>query len=147
VEYAGNGRNFHGHNYQMEFAISRKRYQESIAPPPPSDMVCNFTEVEKICKEFIDAEVDHSTILTKNDPIILALGMDNLEKVLGKIYFLPDKIINSTAEAVAQTIARPLTLRLKKATGGWCSLRELTLWETPNSAAHVWWDREYGFIW
>jgi 6-pyruvoyltetrahydropterin/6-carboxytetrahydropterin synthase len=83
-------------------------------------MVCDFSDVNRVVKDWIDRELDHKMILCKSDPLIKVLG-----EYEQPIYFLEE---NPTAENLARIIYEFVKSQD-------FPVIEVRLWETPNSFA------------
>jgi 6-pyruvoyltetrahydropterin/6-carboxytetrahydropterin synthase len=83
-------------------------------------MVCDFSDIKRIVKGWIDRELDHKMILRHDDPLVTPL------QKLGEPIFIVDS--NPTVERIARLIfdqARDAGLPVVK----------VTVWETPTSFA------------
>jgi 6-pyruvoyltetrahydropterin/6-carboxytetrahydropterin synthase len=83
-------------------------------------MVCDFSDIKRVVKGWIDRELDHKMILRRDDPLVPPL------QALGEPIFLTDS--NPTVELVARLI---YTL----ATEQGFNVVRVTVWETPSSFA------------
>jgi 6-pyruvoyltetrahydropterin/6-carboxytetrahydropterin synthase len=84
------------------------------------NMVCDFSDIKRIVKGWIDRELDHKMILRHDDPLVKPL------QDLGEPIFLVES--NPTVELIARLIfdqARSQQLPVVK----------VTVWETPTSFA------------
>ncbi len=86
--YTGKCRNNHGHSYHIEIALEGERLDEK-------DMLLDFTETRKL-KTWIDENLDHTTLLWKEDPMIESL------RSFGNKVLVTEK--NPTAEHIAELI-------------------------------------------
>ena len=83
-------------------------------------MVCDFSDIKRIVKGWIDRELDHKMILRHDEPLVAPLQQ------LGEPIFIVDS--NPTVERIARLIfdhAREEGLPVMK----------VTVWETPTSLA------------
>jgi 6-pyruvoyltetrahydropterin/6-carboxytetrahydropterin synthase len=84
------------------------------------NMVCDFSDIKRIVKGWIDRELDHKMILRHDDPLVKPL------QALGEPIFIVDS--NPTVERIAKLIfdhAHEQGLPVVK----------VTVWETPTSFA------------
>ena len=113
VNYEGKCRHLHGHNGLAVVELSAEGLDGK-------DMVVDFSEIRDRIKNWIDENLDHRLVLSKDDPALGAL------KELGEPVYVVDG--NPTAEAMAKLIfdkSRALGLPVTK----------VDLWETPNCFA------------
>ena len=113
LNYAGKCRTLHGHNGELEIDIEADELDEL-------GMVMDFSEVKRLVKEWIDANIDHRMILNKDDVMV------SLLREQGEPIFVIDK--NPTAEAIAELIFAFAVERN-------LPVKEVRLWETPSSFA------------
>jgi 6-pyruvoyltetrahydropterin/6-carboxytetrahydropterin synthase len=113
LNYEGKCRNLHGHNGVVEIELATGGLDSR-------GMVCDFSDVNRVVKDWIDRELDHKMILCKKDPLIEVLG-----EYEQPIYFLDE---NPTAENLARIIYE--FVKSQK-----FPVLEVRLWETPNSFA------------
>ena len=83
-------------------------------------MVADFGDIKDVIKEWVDTNMDHQMILSKDDPI-LKLLLDLNEPV-----YVMDE--NPTAENIAKRIH-------EEAQNAGLDIMETRLWETPSSYA------------
>ena len=83
-------------------------------------MVCDFSDIKRIVKGWIDAELDHKMLLRHDDPLVAPLQQ------LGEPVFLLDS--NPTVERIAKLI-------FDKAHEQGLPVVRVTVWETPTSFA------------
>jgi 6-pyruvoyltetrahydropterin/6-carboxytetrahydropterin synthase len=83
-------------------------------------MVCDFSDIKRVVKGWIDAKLDHQMILRKDDPLVKPL------QDLGEPIFLVDS--NPTVELIAKII-----FDQTRAAG--FNVVRVTVWETPTSHA------------
>ncbi|OGX04232.1 MAG: 6-pyruvoyl tetrahydrobiopterin synthase [Omnitrophica bacterium RIFCSPLOWO2_12_FULL_50_11] len=113
LNYDGACRHLHGHNGKIEVELSNDRLDER-------GMVIDFGYIGKVIKEWIDRTLDHTMLLSKDDPLLAVL------KERKERFFVMDS--NPTAESIAKLIydyARSQNLPVTR----------VTLWETENSYA------------
>jgi 6-pyruvoyltetrahydropterin/6-carboxytetrahydropterin synthase len=85
--------------------------------------VCDFSDIKRIVKGWIDQELDHKMILRHDDPLVPPL------RSLGEPIYIVDS--NPTVERIARLI-------YDHATGAGLPVVRVKVWETPTSFA------EYG---
>jgi 6-pyruvoyltetrahydropterin/6-carboxytetrahydropterin synthase len=113
LDHDGVCRHLHGHNAAAEVEIRADALDSR-------DMVVDFGDIKRLVKGWIDRELDHKTILRRDDPLVKPL------QALGEPIYVLDS--NPTVERIAQLIfdvARDRGL----------SVVRVTVWETPTSWA------------
>ncbi len=113
LDYQGICKHPHGHNAVVEVEMRSIALDER-------GMVCDFADVRRVVKTWVDRELDHKMILRRDDPLVEALQR------LGEPVCLVDS--NPTAEHIARIIYDYV------AASGLPIVR-VTLWETPTSHA------------
>lgn len=113
LNYDGNCRHPHGHNAVAEIEVQATSLDER-------NMVCDFGDIKRIVKGWIDAELDHKMILRHDDPLIAPL------RDQGEPVFVSEE--NPTVEHIARLIFE------KTRDAGFPVVR-VTVWETPTSFA------------
>jgi 6-pyruvoyltetrahydropterin/6-carboxytetrahydropterin synthase len=113
LDYDGICQHPHGHNAVAEIEVQAAELDRR-------NMVCDFGDIKKIVKGWIDKELDHKMLLRADDPLVKPLQQ------LGEPVFLLDS--NPTVERIARLIFE-YTLRQ-----GFPVVR-VTVWETPTSFA------------
>jgi 6-pyruvoyltetrahydropterin/6-carboxytetrahydropterin synthase len=113
LRYKGKCAHLHGHNGRLEVRVSSQRLDEQ-------SMVTDFSAIEKVVRGFIDANLDHKLLLSKDDPLVEVL------KGRGEPLFVMDS--DPTAEAIARLI-------FERARAAGLDVSEVRLWETPTSVA------------
>ena len=83
-------------------------------------MVCDFSDVKRLVKSWIDREIDHKMILRSDDPLVNPL------RELGEPVFLVES--NPTVERIARLIYEHVQQ------SGLPVVR-VKVWETPTSSA------------
>ena len=83
-------------------------------------MVCDFSDIKRLVKGWIDRELDHKMLLRHDDPLVAPL------EALGEPMFLLDS--NPTVERIARLI-------FDKAAEQGLPVVRVTVWETPTSFA------------
>ena len=113
LDYDGICKHPHGHNAVVEVEVYSALLDERA-------MVCDFSEIKRTVKTWIDKELDHKMILRHDDPLVEAL--QRLEEPV----YLVDS--NPTAEHIAQII-------YNYAVAAGLPVAQVRLWETPSSCA------------
>ena len=86
----------HGHSYKLYIKI----YSKSL---DKTGFIIDFGDLKKFGKEFIDRNLDHAMIITKNSCVV----------PMGKVYILPDSYENTTVEIMCEHILNELRLFFK----------------------------------
>src|SRR6266705_3424516 len=89
LDYDGICKHPHGHNAVAEIEVRTDSLD-------PRNMVCDFSDIKRVVKGWIDKRLDHQMILRKDDPLVKPLTD------LGEPVFLVDS--NPTVELIAKTI-------------------------------------------
>ena len=113
LDYDGICKHPHGHNAVAEIEVRT----ESL---DLRDMVCDFSDIKRVFKGWIDRELDHKMILRRDDPLLEPL------RELGEPVFVVDH--NPTVEQIAKLI-------FDQANEQGFSVVRVTVWETPTSFA------------
>jgi 6-pyruvoyltetrahydropterin/6-carboxytetrahydropterin synthase len=113
LDYDGICRHPHGHNGLVEVEVRSGQLDKR-------NMVCDFSDIKRVVKGWIDRDLDHKMLLRKDDPLVKALQQ------LGEPVFLCDS--NPTAEHIAKII-------YQHAAGEGLPVVRVKLWETPTSYA------------
>ena len=113
MDYDGVCSHPHGHNALVEIDIGSDDLDSR-------NMVCDFSDIKRIVKGWIDRELDHKMILRRDDPLVTAM------QALGEPMYLLDS--NPTAERLARLI-----YDISREQG--LPVTRVTLWETPTSWA------------
>ncbi len=113
LDYDGICKHPHGHNAVAEIELRTDTLDER-------DMVCDFGDIKRVVKGWVDRELDHKMILRRDDPLAESL------RALGEPVYLVDS--NPTVECIAQIIHEQA-----KAAG--FPVARVTVWETPSSSA------------
>jgi 6-pyruvoyltetrahydropterin/6-carboxytetrahydropterin synthase len=113
LEYDGICKHPHGHNAVAEIEVRTGSLDAR-------NMVCDFSDIKRIVKGWIDRELDHKMILRRDDALVKPL----LE--LGEPVFLVDS--NPTVELIAQLI-------FDYAHSQGLPVVSVKVWETPTSWA------------
>ena len=113
LEYNGVCMHPHGHNAVAEIEV-RTGLLDSRS------MVCDFSDIKRVVKGWIDRELDHKMILRHDDPLVKPL------QALGEPVFVAGA--NPTVEHIAELIFN------HSRDQGFPVVR-VTVWETPTSFA------------
>jgi 6-pyruvoyltetrahydropterin/6-carboxytetrahydropterin synthase len=113
LDYDGVCKHLHGHNAVAEIEVRTRSLDTR-------NMVCDFSDVKRIIKGWIDRELDHKMVLRHDDPLVALLGS------LGEPMYLLDS--NPTVERIARLI-------FEYAAGHGLPVIRVKVWETPTSFA------------
>ena len=113
LDYDGICKHPHGHNAVAEIEVRTDTLDQR-------NMVCDFSDIKRLVKGWIDHELDHKMILRHDDPLVKPL------QALGEPVYLLDS--NPTVERIAKLVYDE-TQRLG------FSVVEVRVWETPTSYA------------
>jgi 6-pyruvoyltetrahydropterin/6-carboxytetrahydropterin synthase len=113
LDYDGVCQHPHGHNAVAEIEVGANQLDSR-------NMVCDFGDIKRIVKSWIDRELDHKMLLRHDDPLVKPLQQ------LGEPVFLLDS--NPTVERLARLIYDFTSQQ------GFPVVR-VTVWETPTSFA------------
>jgi 6-pyruvoyltetrahydropterin/6-carboxytetrahydropterin synthase len=116
LDYDGICKHPHGHNAVAEIEVRTSQLDKR-------NMVCDFTDIKRVVKSWIDKELDHRMLLRHDDPLVASL------KQLGEPVYLLDS--NPTVERIARLI-------FDYAREHGFPVVRVRVWETPTSFA------EYG---
>ena len=89
LDYDGVCKHPHGHNAVAEIEVRTDQLDNR-------NMVCDFSDIKRIVKGWIDAELDHKMVLRHDDPLVKPL------QALGEPVFIIDS--NPTVERLAKLI-------------------------------------------
>jgi 6-pyruvoyltetrahydropterin/6-carboxytetrahydropterin synthase len=113
LDYDGICKHPHGHNATAEIEVQTGVLDNR-------NMVCDFSDIKRIVKGWIDRELDHKMILRHDDPLVKPL------QDLGEPVYIVQT--NPTVELIARLIfEQALEQRLP--------VVKVTVWETPSSFA------------
>ncbi len=113
LDYDGICKHPHGHNAMAEIEVRTGALDTR-------NMVCDFSDIKRTVKGWIDRELDHKMVLRRDDPLVAPL------QALNEPVFLVDS--NPTVELIARLIfnyTREQGFRGVK----------VRVWETPTSFA------------
>ena len=113
LEYDGICKHPHGHNALAEIEVRTDTLDGR-------NMVCDFSDIKRIVKGWIDEHIDHQMILRHDDPLVGPL------RQLGEPIFVVQS--NPTVEHIARLI-------FDYARGQNLPVVRVTVWETPTSFA------------
>jgi 6-pyruvoyltetrahydropterin/6-carboxytetrahydropterin synthase len=113
LDYDGVCKHPHGHNAVVEIEVRTPQLDKR-------NMVCDFTDIKRVVKGWIDKELDHRMLLRHDDPLVAALQQ------LGEPVFLVDS--NPTVERIARLIFDYTSQQGFPVVG-------VRVWETPTSFA------------
>ena len=113
LDYDGICKHPHGHNAVVEIEVRTDQLDGR-------NMVCDFSDIKRIVKGWIDRELDHKMVLRHDDPLVKPL------QALGEPIFLVDS--NPTVERIARLI-------FDAAVAGHLPVVRVKVWETPTSFA------------
>jgi 6-pyruvoyltetrahydropterin/6-carboxytetrahydropterin synthase len=113
LDYDGICKHPHGHNAVAEIEVRTNQLD-------PRNMVCDFSDIKRIVKGWVDRELDHKMVLRHDDPLVKPLEQ------LGEPMYLLDS--NPTVERIARLI-------FEYASGQGLPVVRVKVWETPTSCA------------
>ncbi len=113
IKHPGKCRHIHGHSVKAAITIKASRLDHQ-------GMVCDFSQIKKVAKIYIDKHFDHNLLLHRDDPIIPLL------QNAGEKYLALDQ--HPTAENLSQLLFQHFK------TQGFDILK-VTLWETASAYA------------
>ena len=113
LDYDGICKHPHGHNGLVEVEVRSGHLDKR-------NMVCDFSDIKRVVKGWIDRDLDHKMLLRRDDPLVEALQQ------LGEPVYLCES--NPTAEHIAKII-------YQHAASEGLPVVRVTLWETPTSFA------------
>jgi 6-pyruvoyltetrahydropterin/6-carboxytetrahydropterin synthase len=113
LNYQGKCRHLHGHNGRAVVVLEASQLDER-------GMLVDFADIKNHVQRWIDENLDHNLLLSRDDPILPVLQARD-----ERVYVMED---NPTAENIARLI-------FNKARQAGLPVVEVTLWETPNCHA------------
>lgn len=113
LDYDGICKHPHGHNAVAEIEVRTGSLDNR-------NMVCDFSDIKRVIKGWIDAKIDHQMILREDDPLVAPL------QALHEPIFVVKS--NPTVEHIARIIF-DYTLSQN------FPVVRVTVWETPTSFA------------
>jgi len=130
-------RNIHGHRYKILLTVMGRKLKTTGSG---SGMLMDFGFMKEEMMGHIDAIFDHALILYQKDPLIkhlLPIGdrtptLGQHGGKFGKIVII-DRI--PTAENLAELWTKQLIVPVASRSEGWCTVKSVTVFETPNCSA------------
>jgi 6-pyruvoyltetrahydropterin/6-carboxytetrahydropterin synthase len=113
LDYDGVCKHPHGHNAVAEIEVRTGELDNR-------NMVCDFSDIKRVVKGWVDSALDHKMILRHDDPLVEPLQR------LGEPVFILDS--NPTVERIARLI-----FDFAKREG--FAVVRVKVWETPTSFA------------
>ncbi len=113
LDYDGVCKHPHGHNAVAEVEVRTSALDHR-------NMVCDFGDIKRVAKSWIDQYLDHKMILRHDDPLVALLQQ------LGEPVFVADS--NPTVERIARLIFDHL-----RSEG--LPVARVSVWETPTGLA------------
>ncbi|MEO0249750.1 MAG: 6-carboxytetrahydropterin synthase [candidate division WOR-3 bacterium] len=113
LNYGGKCKNLHGHNAKAEIELESETLDHR-------QMVSDFEDIERVVTSWIDENLDHRMLLSKDDPILPVL------QERGVLCYVMDG--NPTAEALAKVI-------FDYAAAQGFPVTRVSVWETESSYA------------
>jgi 6-pyruvoyltetrahydropterin/6-carboxytetrahydropterin synthase len=113
LDYDGICKHPHGHNAVAEVEVQTGTLDNR-------NMVCDFSDIKRILKGWIDRELDHKMVLRHDDPLVEPL------RTLGEPMYLLDS--NPTVERIAKLI-------YDVGLDAGLPVVRVRVWETPSSFA------------
>lgn len=113
LHHKGKCRHLHGHNARARIVLESKTLDSM-------GMVCDFADVDKTARAFIDGELDHTMLMHRDDPFLPAITQAG-----ERVYVMDD---NPTAENIAKLI-----FTVVKTKG--LPVIEVQIWETGTAYA------------
>jgi 6-pyruvoyltetrahydropterin/6-carboxytetrahydropterin synthase len=113
LDYDGICKHPHGHNAMAEIEVRTGSLDTR-------NMVCDFSDIKRVVKGWIDTHIDHQMVLRYDDPLVEPL------RALGEPMFIVQS--NPTVEHIAKVIFDYTRSQ------GFPVVR-VTVWETPTSFA------------
>ena len=113
LDYDGICKHPHGHNAVAEITVRSGELDSRC-------MVCDFSDIKRLVKTWVDEAIDHKMILRRDDPLVKPL------QAMGEPVFVTD--LNPTVENIAKII-----FEYARAQG--LPVESVKVWETPTSWA------------
>lgn len=113
LDYGGICKHPHGHNAVAEVEVRAGSLDGR-------NMVCDFGDIKRVVKGWIDREIDHKMVLRRDDPLVAPL------QALNEPVFVVDA--NPTVELIAKLI-------FDYASEQGFPVVEVRVWETPAAFA------------
>lgn len=113
LRYSGPCRHLHGHNGLLEIDLGSENLDER-------DMVLDFDDIKRVVKTWVDENLDHRMLLSREDPCLPTL------RDLGEPCYVFDG--NPTAENISRVV-------FEQAKAANLPVLSVRLWETETSFA------------
>jgi 6-pyruvoyltetrahydropterin/6-carboxytetrahydropterin synthase len=113
LDYDGICKHPHGHNAVAEITVRSGELDDRC-------MVCDFSDIKRIVKTWVDETIDHKMVLRHDDPLVKPL------QAMGEPVFVVD--LNPTVENIAKLI-------FEYARSQGLPVESVKVWETPTSWA------------
>jgi 6-pyruvoyltetrahydropterin/6-carboxytetrahydropterin synthase len=113
LDYDGICKHPHGHNAVAEITVRSGELDSRC-------MVCDFSDIKRLVKTWVDETIDHKMILRRDDPLVKPL-LD-----MGEPVYIVD--LNPTVENIAKII-------YEYALSQGLPVQSVKVWETPTSWA------------
>lgn len=113
LNYVGPCQHLHGHNAKVDIMLAGETLDER-------GMIMDFGDVKRVLKDWIDSTLDHTLLLSREDPLV-----PTLEAQGEKFYLMDD---NPTAENIAKLI-------YFYAVEQQFPVKSVTVWESDTSFA------------
>jgi 6-pyruvoyltetrahydropterin/6-carboxytetrahydropterin synthase len=113
LRYKGKCAHLHGHNGRLEVTVEARDLDSQ-------SMVTDFSAIEKVLRSFVEQNLDHKLLLSKDDPLVEVLRAQK-----EPLYVMDD---DPTAEAIARHV-------FEQVRSAGLPVSEVRLFETPTSVA------------
>ena len=113
LDYDGVCKHPHGHNAVAEITVRSGELDDRC-------MVCDFGDIKRLVKTWVDETIDHKMILRHDDPLVKPL------QAMGEPVFVIDS--NPTVENIAKIL-------FEYAASQGLPVESVKVWETPTSWA------------
>jgi 6-pyruvoyltetrahydropterin/6-carboxytetrahydropterin synthase len=113
LRYKGKCAHLHGHNGRLEVTVEARDLDGQ-------SMVTDFSAIEKVVRSFVEQNLDHKLLLSKDDPLVEVLRAQK-----EPLYVMDD---DPTAEAIARHV-------FERVRSAGLPVSEVRLFETPTSVA------------
>lgn len=113
MKHPGKCRHLHGHSVKAAITVAADHLNDQ-------GMVCDFADIAASAAEFIEAQLDHTLLLHRDDPLVPLLTEAN-ERILA----LPE---HPTSEYLAQLVYQVIQEKGYR-------VQSVTLWETASTCA------------
>jgi 6-pyruvoyltetrahydropterin/6-carboxytetrahydropterin synthase len=113
LDYDGICKHPHGHNAVAEITVRSGELDSRC-------MVCDFSDIKRLVKTWVDETIDHKMILRRDDPLVAPL------QAMGEPVFVVE--LNPTVENIAKII-------FEYARSQGLPVQSVKVWETPTSWA------------